>query len=43
MQHIMVVYYVQRVEQDDYKKQVPYTLNKWSMGLTANNKNLSQK
>ena len=39
----MVVYCVQRVEQDRYQKQVPYTLNKWVMGLIPNNRSLFQE
>ena len=27
-----------RVEQDHYQKQVPYTLNRWFIGLTANSR-----
>ena len=42
-QNLMVVYCVQRVEQDRYQKQVPYTLNKWFMRLIAHNRGLFQQ
>ena len=41
--NLIVVYCVQRVKQDHYQKQVPYTLNKWFIALSGNNRSLFQE